>query len=188
MKKALAYCRVSTDLQSTSMQKNDLNNYCAEKNLDPIFFEDIYTGTKSWRPNLQGLIEEAKSGNYDAVVFWSIDRLARNTRDFLNLQFLLEELGLELIFIKDSYGNTPMGILMTQIKASIAQMEAEVIRQRVISGMAAAKARGVHCGRPVRHKLDISHIRLQLNQGRSVNEVAKEHGLSRSQLYRRLAG
>lgn len=181
------YCRVSTKMQKTDIQKIDLIKYCEDNNLQYEIFEDFYTGTKDNRPELSRMLAAMSRGEFDTLIIWRIDRLARNVRNFLNLQYEMEKMRVKIISLRDAFDiTTNNGRMMMQIQAVVSESEVMTLRMRVKAGMAAAKARGKKFGKPPA-PIDMPYILKQQSAGVSVAEIAKSVGLSRSQLYRRLA-
>lgn len=183
--KAALYLRVSCDKQSTDMQRRDLITYCKDHNLTFDIYEDTLTGTTAERSQLNRLIENIKQ--YQKIIVWKSDRLARNTRDFLNMHFEFEKAKVELISLKDHFDSTPGGILLMQIQAAVAENEARNIRMRVRAGMANAKINGTKSGKPIGRPAKTFCLETYMSlekRGLSVSEIALHMGYSKSQMYR----
>jgi len=184
--KTAIYCRVSSDKQETDMQKDDLIRYCDDNGLSYEMFEDVYTGTSDDRSALNKLLAECRAGKFERVLIWRFDRLSRVTRHFLNMQFELSELGIELIAIKEDHDQTTaIGKLLTKISSAVSEYEVEVLRMRTRAGMAAAKARGKKFGPPEK-LLDADKLRELLAAKKSFDDIASELGFSKSHLYRKI--
>ena len=115
--------------------------------------ERIYSEKLSWkdtkRPMLQLLMSTVERG--DMVIVESISRFARNTRDLLGLVETLTQKGVEFVSLKEHIDTTtPTGRFTLTVFAAVAELEREHILQRQAEGIAAAKARGVHLGRPTK--------------------------------------
>jgi DNA invertase Pin-like site-specific DNA recombinase len=138
----LGYGRVSTDGQSLTAQVAELKAAgCTE-----IFKEKI-SGAKSDRKQLARLIARLDKG--DVLVVTRLDRLARSTRDLLNLLGAIADKGAGFKSLRDSWADTttPHGRLMLTVLGGLAEFERELIRSRTGEGRARAKARGVVMGR-----------------------------------------
>jgi DNA invertase Pin-like site-specific DNA recombinase len=115
----------------------------------------------------------------DAVVVYRYDRFARSLRQLVNALDEFRSLGIDFISIHEGVDtSTPNGRLIFGIFASIAEFERELIRDRVRSGLAAAKARGKRVGRP-RVAVDVRRIESLRLQGRSWAEITRETGTSK---------
>jgi len=122
----------------------------------------------------------------DAVVVYRYDRFARSLRKLVNALEEFRCLGVEFISIHEGVDtSTPNGRLVFGIFASIAEFERELIRDRVRSGLAAAKAKGKRVGRP-RVAVDASRIAFLRLQGRSWAEITRETGISKGTAQRAL--
>ena len=139
------------------------------------------------RPALTAMLEFVRDG--DTVVIHSIDRLARNLAD---LEQLIEQLtgkGVTVEFRKESLtfsgGSDAMQTLMLQMMGAFAQFERSMIRERQREGIAAAKAKGKHMGRP--SELDakqLKSLKAKRKSGVRVRELQDEFDLSRASVYR----
>jgi DNA invertase Pin-like site-specific DNA recombinase len=124
----------------------------------------------------------------DAVVVYRYDRFARSLRQLVNALEDFRCLGVDFISIHEGVDtSTANGRLVFGIFASIAEFERELIRDRVRSGMAAAKAKGKIIGRP-KVDVDAPTIALLRHQGRSWAEITRETGISKGTAQRALSG
>jgi DNA invertase Pin-like site-specific DNA recombinase/predicted nucleotidyltransferase len=137
------YARVSTDGQTLDSQDEALKAAGCEK----IFREKI-SGARADRPQLSRLLAVIDSG--DVLLITRLDRLARSTRDLLNIVDSLAQRGAGFRSLGDPWADTttPHGRLMLTVLAGLAEFERELIRARTGEGRTRAKARGVHMGRP----------------------------------------
>lgn len=123
----------------------------------------------------------------DAVIVYRYDRFARSLRQLINALEEFRSLGIDFISLHEGIDtSTPNGRLVFGIFASIAEFERELIRDRVRSGLAAAKAKGKRIGRP-RVAVDILRIRSLRNQGRSWAEIKAATGISKGTAQRAFA-
>ena len=140
----IGYARVSTDDQDLRLQRAALK----EAGCKRTFEEEEEEGAKCDRPELAKMIEQLHDD--DTVVVTRLDRLARSTRDLLDITEKLKEAGAGLRSLAEPWADTtsPAGRMVLTVFAGIAEFERELIHQRTSSGRVAAKARGVRFGRP----------------------------------------
>ena len=138
----IGYIRVSATDQNTARQEMILQ----ELNLDKYFIEKV-SGKNMDRPQLKKLMEYVREG--DTVYIESISRLARSTKDLLNIVQQLQEKSVELVSLKESIDTTtPQGRFVLTIFGALSELERENILQRQKEGIAAAKIKGKKFGRP----------------------------------------
>ncbi len=126
----------------------------------------------------------------DVVVVYKLDRIARSTRELLDIMDRFREQGVAVTSLHEPWADTttPSGKMIMTIMAGIAEFERDLIQQRAKDGREAAKRRGVHMGRPAKlNKGQIGLIADARNNGRSVKELAISFGVSRDTIYRVLA-
>lgn len=178
--KNVIYKRVSTLEQHTDRQTFD------EVQVDKTF-EDKASGKSTDRPALKELLSFLREG--DSLYVYSIDRLARNLQDLLNLLELLMAKGVTLTFQKERLTfkpgkDDPFQSLQLSIIGAVAAFERTIIQSRQQEGVAAAMKRGVRFGRP--DKLSASEksaLREKVRQGFSKESVAQDFGISRQTVY-----
>ena len=178
----IGYARVSTDDQDLRLQRTALKEAECKRT-----FEEKISGAKRDRPQLAKMIEQLR--DEDTVVVTRLDRLARSTRDLLDIAERLKEVGSGLRSLAEPWADTtsPAGRMVLTVFAGIAEFERELIHQRTSSGRMAAKARGVRFGRPP--KLTAEQIALGkrlVSEGTSVREAAKLLKCHHATLYRAL--
>lgn len=148
--------------------------------VEEIFAEYVdrgVSGNKDSRPELDKMLTAAKRRQFDCLFVWKLDRLGRSLRHLVTTIADLEALGISFVSLKDSIDlSTSSGRLMFGVIAAMAQFEPDIIRERVISGLAAAKRRGRIGGR--RSKVT------NLTMG---NEHLRSQGLSLAAIGQRLA-
>lgn len=180
------YARVSTKGQalygnSLESQEEQLRGAGAEK-----IYAEAYTGTKAHRPELERLLKELKAG--DTVVVTKLDRVARNTRDGIEIIDRITELGCKLhILNMGMFDNTPTGRLMKNVMLAFAEFERDMIVTRTSEGKEIAKANnpGYKEGRKEK-AIDMARADELLAQGLSVSAMCKELGISRGTWYNRV--
>lgn len=184
MGKIYGYVRVSDVSQCEDRQIIAMN----ETGIPPEnIFTDKQSGKNTARPALQELMETVK--NDDTVIVESVSRFARNTKDLLDLIDKLTAKGVEFVSQKENIDtSTPTGKFMLTVFGAVAELERGYILQRQREGIAAARARGVHLGRPIKKPpADFGEI-LKLWERGNINfvQVLKQTGLKQATFYNRL--
>jgi putative DNA-invertase from lambdoid prophage Rac len=178
IRRVAAYTRVSTGSQDTAMQLADIRKMADLRGWEIVAtVEEKASGAKN-RPARQRLIAEAKSGAYDAIIVWALDRWGRSTLDVLATIGELTTAAVAFISVRDSLDlSTPHGRLMAQLLAAFGEFERSQIRERVIGGLRHARRHGTRSGRPVGRPRTSSEreprVRALLAQGISLPEIAR---------------
>lgn len=152
--RAAIYARVSTYDQHCEMQLTELRGYVERMGWEAAEYVEKASGKAgAARPELERLLADARLKKVDCVLVWKLDRFGRSLQEFVERVMLLDQLGIR--FVAPSQGidtdrRSPAGKLLMHILAAIAEFERELIRERVSAGIAEAKRRGKHCGRPLR--------------------------------------
>jgi len=177
------YIRVSTADQCEDRQIIALT----EHGISPVnIYTDKLSGKNTVRPALQKLLSTVKSG--DTVIVESVSRFARNTKDLLDLIEKLTAKGVEFVSQKENIDTTtPTGKFMLTVFGAVAELERGYILQRQREGIAAAKARGVRFGRPVKSPpTNFVEVVWQWERGKVMTKTVLElTGLTESTFYRR---
>ncbi len=174
------YARVSTDGQPLAAQDTAL----AAAGCTKIFSEKV-SGARSDRPQLAKLLKAVGDG--DTVIITRLDRLARSTRDLLNVLHAIGKAGATFKSLADAWADTttPHGRLMLTVLGGLAEFERELIKSRTGEGRARAKAAGKHMGRP--RKLT-PHQRQEAlerrERGDTLMEIAATYGVAHSTILR----
>ncbi len=190
MKKVALYIRTSTELQTNGMdsQKRALIEYCKSRGLDDyIVFEDFgVSGAKSSRPALDCMISKCKSGEISKVIVYSFSRFGRSLKHLILSLEDFEKWNVSFISVTESVDlGTAFGRTIFNIICSIAQLERELVSERVKNGMKAAKVRGSKIG--AKKKFENSQLFLQLSKnGLSTREIAKILSCGQSTVVRAL--
>lgn len=186
------YVRVSTADQSVATQLRELRAFCKRRGWERIApYEDQgVSGSRASRPALDRLMADVRAGHVDVVVCWALDRLGRSVQ---HLVLTLDELASRRVaFVCASQGidttdGNPAGRFMTHVLSAVAEFERSLIRERVLAGVARARAEGRALGRP-RVQLDLEDARRRLRvKGASVRAVARQLGTNHATLRRALA-
>jgi putative DNA-invertase from lambdoid prophage Rac len=183
--RAAIYCRVSTKDQDCSRQKNDLTTYADTcGHVLTGCYSETGSGAKNDRQERKKIIELARARLIDAVLVTEISRWGRSTVDLIATLEELASYGVSLIAQTGMQFDlsTPHGRLIAQILSSMAEFERELLRERVRSGLAAARAKGKVFGRPKGGKTadNCDRIKLLRAEGKSIRTIAREVGLSRT--------
>jgi len=185
--KAAVYARVSTNNgQNPEMQLEELRAYCQRRGWEIAgeYVDTGISGSKEHRPALDRLLAGCRKRSVDAVVVYRYDRFARSLRQLVNALEEFRALGIEFISLHEGVDtSTPNGRLVFGIFASIAEFERELIRDRVKSGLASAKARGKHLGRP-RVVVDSDRIATLRREGASWQKIGKALGVGQGTVRR----
>jgi DNA invertase Pin-like site-specific DNA recombinase len=187
VKRAALYLRVSTVDQHPETQLLDLRQMAAQRGLEIVAeYTDRISGTKAKRPGLDELMREARRGRFDAVLVWASDRIARSVKHFLEVLDELNRLNIEFISFREQIDTGgPLGRAMVVIIGAIAELERNLIIERVRAGMRRARLEGRHIGRrPL--ELDREAILRDRQRGRSLGQLAKTYGASRATIHRML--
>jgi DNA invertase Pin-like site-specific DNA recombinase len=178
----IGYARVSTEDQDLTLQRSALKEVGCER-----IYEEKVTGARRTRPQLARMLDQLRAG--DVVVVSRLDRLARSTRDLLEIAEQLNERGAGLRSLHEPWADTtsPAGRMVLTVFAGIAEFERELIHERTRSGRVAAMARGVRFGRPPKLTADqIALARRLVSEGTSIPEASKVLNVHRATLYRAL--
>lgn len=180
----IGYIRVSSNNQNTDRQ------------LDGIALEKVFTEKQSGkssndRPQLQECLSWIREG--DTLHVHSIDRLARNLVDLQNLVTSITAKGVTLKFHKEGLtftgdSNNPMNKLLLQMLGAVAEFERNLIKERQAEGIKIAKDKGVKFGaKPKLSDEQIRELKLLIQAGSKVTEVAKQFGVTRPTVYKHLS-
>jgi DNA invertase Pin-like site-specific DNA recombinase len=173
------YARVSTKDQSCDLQLRDLRAYCAARgfSLEREYVDVGESGAKDSRPQLNELMATARKRHFDAVIVWRFDRFARSTKHLLLALEEFRSLGIQFISYQENIDtSSPLGQVLFTIISAVAQLERDLIRERVIAGVKNARAKGKQLGRPRRIVKQDELMRLKA-AGLSLRQIAKTLGL-----------
>lgn len=179
----VGYARVSTSDQELALQLDAL----AAAGCPRVFTEHA-SGTKADRPELARALDYVRPG--DVLTVWKLDRLGRSLPHLIETVGALEERGIGFRSLQESIDTTsPAGRLVFHIFCALAQFERDLIRERTMAGLEAARARGRRGGRPIVMTPEkIAAARGLYNAGElTVAQIAATLGVSRASVYRSLA-
>lgn len=178
--KIVGYARVSTTHQQLDSQIYALESFGCD-----IIFKEHESGRLNNRSQLSQALESLSPG--DTFVIFKLDRLSRGTKHLLSLMEFFNENQINFISIQNNIDtSTSIGKFFFTIMSAFAEMEADLIRERVISGLQAAKENGVTLGIPVKNKNIEQVIDQYLYTDKSITQIAIENDISRPTVYRYL--
>ena len=176
----VGYVRVSKREQNPDLQRRELAAAGCER-----IFEERISSREETRPQLEAALDYCRKG--DVLVVWRLDRLGRSIGELIKLVNGLKDRGVGFRSLRESLDTTTLGgKLVFHVFASIAEFERDVIRERTLAGLEAARARGRKGGR--KPAMDEGKIalakRLMAERETPVEEICRALGVSRSTLYR----
>jgi len=176
------YARVSTTDQSTDSQLLDLRRYVSERdwNIFKEYVDEGISGTKDSRPALNQLMNDAKKRRFDVVLVWRFDRFARSTKHLILALEEFKNLGVDFVSYQENIDtSSPLGSAIFTIISAVAQLERDIIAERVKAGLRRARENGKKLGRP-KASVDTEKIHSLRSKGLSLRAIAKETGVSRT--------
>ena len=180
----VGYARVSTDDQTLALQLDALQAAGCEK-----VFRDTISGTKTERPGLSKALDHVRNG--DLLVVWRLDRLGRSLSHLIELIQTLEGRGVGFRSLTEQIDTTTSGgKLIFHIFGALAEFERNLIRERTMAGLQAARSRGRKGGRPKKPNTDTKIVmakQLHADPNNSITDICKTLGVSRATLYRYLS-
>ena len=182
------YARVSTDGQDPELQLMALRAHAVNRGwtITGEFIDQGYSGAKEKRPALDRLMKAAWSGSVQAVLVWRFDRFARSVKHLIKALEQFRSLNVNFISFQEQFDtSTPIGQAMFTIIGAMAQLERDIIRERVRAGLAVAKARGTRLGRPS-VRVNAQELTSLKTSGLSLHDMARQLRCSRSTVRRRL--
>jgi DNA invertase Pin-like site-specific DNA recombinase len=183
--RAAIYLRVSSLDQHPETQLHDLHQLAAQRGFEIVKeYVDRISGAKARRPGLDELMRDARRGYFDVVLVWASDRIARSVKHFLEVLDELDRINVQFVSFREQIDTAgPLGRAIVVIIGAIAELERNLIVERVRAGMRRARLEGLRIGRaPL--ALDREAIRRDRRQGRSIREIAREHGISTATVQR----
>ena len=186
MKMAAIYARVSTADQHLETQLYDLRKLAANRGFEVSreYCDRGISGSKARRPALDSMMADARRGEFSVVLVAAFDRIARSTKNFLEIVDELNELEIEFISAREAIDTSgPMGRMFITLVGSIAELERSLIVERIKAGMRRARMEGQKLGRAPLNVDRDALVRDRL-AGMSLTSVAKKYGVSRASVVR----
>ena len=183
----VGYARVSTEDQNLRLQYDALTKYGVP---EPQIYSDQASGTDAARPGLIAAMKDLRPG--DTLVVWKLDRLGRDLSQLLRTAERLREKGVRLVVLTEAIDTTTiMGRFMYAVMGAFAQMEREMIQERTMAGLKAARARGVVGGRRPTYSQEqyeeadrLTRSAKEGGEGLSPKDAAERVGIGRSMFYK----
>ncbi|MCQ8105941.1 recombinase family protein [Methylomonas sp. SURF-1] len=174
----IGYCRVSTTEQNMAAQLELLNKAdCHE------IFKEKVSGSNADRPELKKLLAYIRKG--DTVTVTKLDRLARSTKDLLNIAEAIKQKGADLEVLNINLDTkSPTGQLMLTMLAAIAEFERGIMLERQREGIEIAKADGKYKGRRPINEAKLQQVQKLVDNGTSVSKAVSEVGIGRRTYYK----
>jgi len=187
MSKIAIYARVSTQDQSTDSQLLDLRQYASSRGwtIYREYCDNGVSGSTDNRPELNALMDGAKKLKFDAVLCWRFDRFARSTTHLLLALDQFRNLGIDFVSYQENIDtSSPLGSAIFTIISAVAQLERDIIVERVKMGLRRARANGKRLGRPQGTSLDIEAASRLRREGMGLRQIAEKLGSSKTTVAR----
>ena len=186
MKKAALYARISSPDQHLENQILDLRKLAAQRGFEITreYCDRGISGTKARRPGLDSMMNDARRGEFSVVLVAAFDRIARSTKNFLEIVDELQALEIAFFSAREAIDTSgPMGRMFLTMVGSIAELERSLIVERIKAGMRRAKIEGRRLGRA---PLDVDRDALCRDRldGMSLTDVAAKYRISRASVVR----
>lgn len=183
------YARVSTARdQDPQLQLDELRQVAKQRGWHVVgeFVDKGISGAKDTRPQLDAIMRLAHRGGVDIVAVWKFDRFARSTRHLVTALEDFRSRNIDFISMRDAIDTTtPTGRFTFSIIAAVAELERELIRERTIAGIEAARRRGSRPGRPP-VEVDVHRARRLQAEGQSLRAIGKALGVAAATVQRAL--
>jgi DNA invertase Pin-like site-specific DNA recombinase len=175
----IGYARVSTADQTLALQQDALTAAGCTK-----IFTDTASGSRTDRPGLDDALRFAREG--DTLVVWRLDRLGRTLAHLIQLIRDLQERGVQFRSLQESLDtSTSGGKLVFHVFGALAEFERDLIRERTMAGLTAARARGRQGGRRGLSPQKVRQLRtLAADRTNKIEDICKTLGISRATFYR----
>ena len=178
MSKIIGYARVSTVGQKLDVQLGQLKQAGAVK-----IYQEKVSGASKDRPELRAMLDHVREG--DTVIVTKLDRIARSTKDLLDITDMLDKEGVQFKVLNiDLDTSTPTGKLMLTLLGAIGAFERDIMLERQAEGIAKAKAAGRYLGRKPTARAKAKEIKELIGQGVTKQAVADKLEISVASVYR----
>jgi DNA invertase Pin-like site-specific DNA recombinase len=184
------YARCSTLDQKADLQLDALRQLAEQRGWTVVgeYVDLGVSGAKDRRPQLDEMLLQIRRGKITMVACWKLDRLARSLRHLIHMVDEFRTSNVDLVSVSDSIDtSTPSGRFALHVLGAVAELERELIRERCVAGIQAARRRGVHLGRPRLH-FDVERAAELRASGMSFKEVAAILGVSVGKVHGALKG
>jgi DNA invertase Pin-like site-specific DNA recombinase len=184
------YCRVSTTSQSVERQIRELTEVAMGNNWEIVetYIDLGISGAKGRdkRPDLDRMMKDSIKGKFDVVMVSSIDRLGRSLQHLIEILNDLQSKSVELFMLKQSIDTTtPSGKMLFSMISAFAEFERSIIRERIMSGLSNAKAKGVVLGRKTNLTPTTEQKIIDMkSSGASIRKIASECSVGTQTIYK----
>src|SRR5882724_1534370 len=171
------YARVSTINagQDPTLQTRELKEYCERRGwvVFDTYVDNGFSGKKDSRPQLNRMMQDAHERRFDVVVVWRFDRFARSVSHLLRALETFNSLGIQFVSLSEQVDtSTPTGKMVFTVLGAVAELERNLIVERVRAGLRHARAKGKRLGRP-RKSIDAAEVRSLRAGGASWRTIAR---------------
>src|SRR3984893_8924556 len=185
--RAAIYARVSTlnGSQDPTMQTRELQEYCQRRGWQvfDLYVDNGVSGKKDSRPQLNRMMRDAHERRFSVVVVWRFDRFARSVSHLLRALETFNALGIQFVSLSEQVDtSTPTGQLIFTVLGAVAELDRNLIVERVRAGLRHARAKGKKLGRPKKH-VDAAQIASLRASGASWRMVSRKMGVSVGTVY-----
>ena len=190
MKRCVLYSRVSTEKQQCLNQVLEMTEYTKRSDLEIVkTYQDESTSSRkeiSQRTQLSQMLSDANRRLFDVLVVSSIDRIARNTKECIEIVNQLNELNIDIIFLREGVDTrTSIGRMIFHVFSSLGEYEREMIRSRIMIGLNRAREQGKKLGRKTKiNESLITAVRLLREKEMSIKNISKELKIGIGTIYK----
>jgi DNA invertase Pin-like site-specific DNA recombinase len=167
----------------------DLRQYVSDRSwtIYREYRDEGISGSLDRRPALDKLMNDARKRRFDLVLVWRFDRFARSTRHLINALEEFKNLSIDFVSYQENIDtSSPLGSAIFTIISAVAQLERDIIAERVKAGLRRATENGKKLGRPRGTALDVEKIHRLRKKGWSLQQIASELNTSRTTVSRLL--
>src|ERR1022692_2369743 len=181
------YARVPTlnGSQDPSMQTRELEEYCQRRGwkIHDIYVDNGVSGKKDSRPQLNRMMQDAHERRFSVVVVWRFDRFARSVSHLLRALETFNALGVQFVSLSEQVDtSTPTGKMVFTVLGAVAELERNLIVERVRAGLRHAVSKGKRLGRPKKY-VDAAQIASLRASGHSWRTISRKMGVSVGTVY-----
>ena len=182
--KVCIYCRVSSDSQELDQQIAACKRFADYRGFEVAAIYSEVGGAKAKRPQYLQMVKDLRDYKYDGVVVFRLDRLGRNARELALFIDELENKGIKVFSVNESFDtSTAIGRAMRELIYIFAQLEREQISEATRQRLQALKAQGVKLGQKPKSRVQVKRVRQLHAQGLSLRQIAKNASLSYGTVY-----
>ena len=190
MKRCVLYSRVSTDKQQCLNQVIEMTEYTKRSDLEIVrTYQDDSTSSRKeicQRTQLSQMLCDANLRKFDVLIVSSIDRIARNTKECIEIVNQLNELNIDIIFLREGVDTrTSIGRMIFHVFSSLGEYEREMIRSRIMIGLNRAREQGKKLGRKTKiNESLITAVRLLREKEMSIKNISKQLNIGVGTVYK----